>query len=150
MNVLSSKTSTLLLALALVSALPGCILAAVGAGAALGVVYIQGEHQVDMPGSPSEAVIAASAAVEAHGFILISSDADELSGEVVARTTADSMVRVRMQRLASGQSRVWVRIGALGQVSESRELLEAIRKRLDAPGPRQAVERVEIAANQTP
>jgi hypothetical protein len=148
MNIIRTRTTKLVLSLALLSALPGCVLAAVGAGAAaLGIVYIQGEHQLDVAATPSEAVVAASATVEAHGFIFISSDSDELSGEVVARTVNDSMVRVRMQRLASGHSRVWVRIGALGKSAVSKELLMGIKERLEFHGPQKAPKPEKVAAN---
>ena len=140
-NVMRNKITTLVLSIALLSALPGCVLAAVGAGAALGVIYIQGEHHTDVPVTPSDAIVAVNATVEAQGYILISSEADDLGAEVVARTTDDAMVRVRLQRLASGHSRVWVRIGALGQESLSNELLLAIKERIEAPGPRKAAKR---------
>jgi len=130
-----TRRTVLSLALVLAATLPGCVAVAVGAGATLGVLYIQGEHQTDVLGTPAQAVAVAAQTVEDHGFILISSHADDLGGEVVARTVDDQRVRVTAQRLTSGESRLWVRIGALGSEALSHELLVAIRERLELQGP---------------
>ena len=129
MKRIRKHSSLLVLTLAL-TALPGCAVAlGVGVGT-LGLAYIHGEHQLDVPAAPSKTIQAASQAVVEHGFILISSRSDELGGEVIARTKNDDRVRVTAQRLASGHSRLWVRIGALGNEALSDELLSAIRERL--------------------
>ena len=126
------RRSLLVLALAL-TCLPGCAVAVgVGVGT-LGLAYIHGEHRVDVAASPAQTIQVASNTVEDHGFILISSESDELGGEVIARTSNDARVRVTAQRLSSGHSRVWVRIGAFGNERLSDELLTALTERLGGP-----------------
>jgi hypothetical protein len=132
MKTIRKHSTLLVLALAL-TALPGCVVAVgVGVGT-LGLAYIQGEHQVDVSAGPAKTIQAVSQTVVDHGFILISSRSDELGGEVIARTKTDAKVRVTAQRLASGHSRLWVRIGVLGNEALSDELLTAIRERLGSP-----------------
>ena len=139
-NTFRRRLGTLALVLAL-GVLPGCVAAALGAGA-VGLIYIHGEHGLVVSAAPVQAVAVAKTAVEDHGFVYISSDADELSGQVIARTKDDTRVLVTAERLSDGSSRVWVRIGTFGQENLSQELLYAIRDRIggvpEGVGPQQA------------
>jgi len=126
--------SALCLAL-LLGNLPGCFLVVLGAATATaGVLYVEGALEAEVAASPPQTVEAGKAALEAKGFELVSANATDIDGLVVTRTATGMRVRIEVERVGSGVSRVWIRVGTFGDEPLSRELLEALKAQL-AAGP---------------
>jgi hypothetical protein len=117
----------------LASMLPGCLLVAVGAGAgaaAGGVAYYMGELKSNERATPPEVVAAAKTALENMYIVIVSSNSDELTGEVIGRTSADDRIRVAVEYKSNGLSEVAIRVGTFGDEEMSRRILNDIEKAL--------------------
>lgn len=112
--------------------LPGCILVAAGAaaGAAGGVAYYMGELKATERATPPEIVAAARTALENMYVAVVSSNADELTGEVIGRTSTDERIRISVEYKSDGLSEVGIRVGTFGDEEISRRILNDIEKAL--------------------
>jgi uncharacterized protein YwlG (UPF0340 family) len=119
--------------LLLASILPGCVLVAVGAGAgaaAGGVAYYMGELRSTERATPPEIVAATKTALGNLYVSVISSSSDELSGEVLGRTSSDEKVQISVEYKSDGLSQVGIRVGTFGDEDMSRRILNDIEKGL--------------------
>jgi hypothetical protein len=117
----------------LAGALPGCLLVAAGAAggaAAGGILFYQGELKTSEHATPPEIVAAAKTALENMYIAVVSSTSDELSGEVIGRTSTDERIRIVVQYQAEGISEVGIRVGTWGNEEVSRRILNEIEKGL--------------------
>ncbi len=124
--------------IAFLSFLPGCggeiiALGLVGGGATGGTLYVRGELRSTETTTPPEAIAASKAALKDLGIVLLSSSADELGGEIVARTATDDKVSIKAEFKSNRVTEVRIRIGVFGNQALSREILSKIETHLPKP-----------------
>lgn len=111
----------------------GCVVVAVGAGAAAGAAtyaYVSGELRSIEQAELQRAVRAGTGAVEALQFKLVSTRSDALYGEINAVTAANKKVVIRLKRIGDNATEVRIRVGTFGDRAISVAILERLRQRL--------------------
>jgi hypothetical protein len=119
-------TAVLILATAHLS---GCVLVAVGAGAA-GVAYVNGEFEAVLDAGPPRVVDAAAAALEEMEVEIQPPERSALDGRVVGRTALGKKVEITVKRQTETTSKLWIRIDTFGDEDLSRQIYERIRAKL--------------------
>ena len=111
----------------------GCALfvvgAAAGAGAA-GYAYVSGELKSTESASLERTRSATLAALKDLEFPVTSQAKDALSAELTARNANDKKIVVKLKKISDTTTEVRIRVGAFGDESLSRVVLEKIKKRL--------------------
>ena len=118
-----------LLLLFLSNGLGGCVLVAAGAGVG-GAAYALGDTEEILSATPDEVADATAKAFKALELKTISKSASRLDGEIIARTSDDQKVAVRVKRQGDNASRASVRVGIFGDESRQRRILDEIKRRL--------------------
>src|SRR5437867_12372064 len=90
--------------------LPGCLVAAAGAGAA-GTAYVLGDLDGTVPGTPQKVAQAAESVLKEMDVPVTSSNATGLDGKVVGRTALDKKVEITVTRVDDKSSKVSIRVG---------------------------------------
>lgn len=119
----------LLLASAAV-ALGGCVVAAVGAGAAGTVAYIMGDLQTVELAKLDDVYAAAEKAVGELELSVTSKTKDAMSAKIIARDSQDKKVKIKLAATAEGGTKVSLRVGTFGNETKSRLIYEQIKKNL--------------------
>jgi len=130
--MLSNVKQTMIVAVlgCLCITLSGCLLLAVGAGAAGSMAYAKGKLVESVKADPPKVVDATEQAFDSLGFILISKESTGMDGKVTGRTGEDTSVTVSVATKGSGISEVSIRFGVLGDEVKSRALMDAIKNNL--------------------
>lgn len=111
------------------AALPGCLVAAAGAGAGT-YAYVTGAMEATEE-HPLDTVYAAAAkAVEKLDFKNVSSSKDALEGLIKSETADGTSVKVRVEKVTDSTTKITIRVGTFGDEAKSAQVLEAIRKEL--------------------
>ena len=105
------------------------VLVAGGAGAGT-VAYIKGELQANLEASFKKSFGATKRAVDNLRFIKISEQADNLTGEIVARTAQDKKITIKLNKVTENMTEISIRVGMFGDQTLSHSLLEEIKKEL--------------------
>lgn len=124
------STATLAAILALSS---GCFAVAVGAAAGAGagtVAYIRGELDATLGSGVDRTVNATDSALAQLGFAKVSETRDELAAGIIARTSDDKKIEIKVTKEAEGLSKVSIRIGTFGDEAISRAILDKIKANL--------------------
>ncbi len=112
----------------------GCALLAVGAIAAAAAVgtnaYINGKLESTEHATLAQTYDAALAAVEALEFDLKKHGKDALEARVLSERVNGDTVTIRLFSEGDGQTRIAIRVGALGDEDVSKRLLKEIQSRL--------------------
>ena len=117
------------LALGAASGLPGCLVAAAGAGAA-GAVYVMGSLDGSLPATPQRIVEATNDVLAESDIHVLSSDATCIDGTVVGRTALDKRVEITVKKVDEKNSRISIRIGTFGDHDISRDLFDRIQAKV--------------------
>jgi hypothetical protein len=116
-------------ALFMVTVPSGCIAVAAGAGAGA-VAYIRGELNSSLEASVEKAAKATQAAITDLKLSEISSKADALSAEFVARDAQDNKIVIVLKRNTDHITSISIRVDTFGDQEISQTILESIKKHL--------------------
>ena len=108
----------------------GCVIAAVGAGAAGTVAYIRGDLESVEAESLDKVYSASVQAVEQLELAMVSKQKDALSAEIIARDAQDKKIRIKLAATAEGTTKLSIRIGTFGSETKSRMIYEKIKENL--------------------
>lgn len=113
--------------------LQGCMLLAVGVGAAAGagtMVYIVGEFQTAYAASFDRTWDAALEALKGLDFRIIGTQKDETEGDIEAKKIGGDKVRIGLSIAGPGTTLVKIRVGIFGDEAASRAISNKIASRL--------------------
>ena len=127
------KREAILIMLLLVSAVSvsGCLLAAVGAGAAGTVAYVKGDLEVIRPERVGEVYEAARKAVEQLEYVTTDSSKDATSALVVARDSQDDKITIKLSATPEGPTAISIRVGTWGSERKSNIIYNKIIENLE-------------------
>ncbi len=108
----------------------GCVVAAVGAGAAGTVAYIRGDLEAVKAANIDKVYAAVLKATDELGLSVTQKSKDALSAKVVARDAQDKKITIKMTSTAEGTTKLSIRIGLFGSETKSRLIYEQINKHL--------------------
>jgi hypothetical protein len=115
--------------------LQGCMLLAVGAGAAAGagtMAYIAGEFQTTYAASLDRTWNATLEALKDLDFRIIATQKDETEGDIEAKKIAGDKVRIGLSIAGPGMTLAKIRMGIFGDEAASRTISDKIVSRLRA------------------
>ncbi len=124
---------TYIVFLSLMVSLPfvsGCAVILAGGAGAGTVAYIKGELQTNLEASLEKSIEATRSAVENLKFIKISEEVDKLTGEIIARTSQDKKITIKLNKVTENTTKISIRVGMFGDQTLSHSLLEEIKKEL--------------------
>ena len=129
------KTTKVMLCVLLLlsSLLQGCVLLAVGTGAAAGagaVAYIKGELQTTYAASLDQTYQASQDALEDLDYRILSTQRDGTEGEIEAKRVGGDSVKVKLSVSGRETTLVKIRVGIFGDEAASRTIERKIASRL--------------------
>jgi hypothetical protein len=113
--------------------LQGCVLLAVGAGAAAGAgtaAYLKGELQTPYAASLDQTWEAVQDALKDLNYRIVSSRKDDPEGELEAKRIGEDTVKIHVMISGQGTTLVKIRVGVFGNETESRAINSKIASRL--------------------
>lgn len=131
-----SRGSRLAVASMLTTALlvqSGCALFVVGGAVAVGAggyAYVSGELKGAESAPLNKVWDATTAAMADMKFSITSQQKDAISAQLIARTSTDLKVTVRLKSVSENTTEVRIRVGTFGDRALSFTIMENIRKRL--------------------
>jgi len=111
----------------------GCVVAAVGVGAAAGagtIAYLKGELKALEDANIDRVWRATEGAVNELNFIVTNKVKDAVSAKLDALTADNKNVHITLKRKTDSLTEITIRIGTFGNEELSRLILEKIQKRL--------------------
>jgi len=111
----------------------GCVVAAVGVGAAAGagtIAYIKGELKAVEDANIDRVWRATEGAVDELNFIVTNKVKDAVSAKLDALTADNKSIHITLKRKTDSLTEIIIRIGTFGNEELSRLILEKIQKRL--------------------
>jgi hypothetical protein len=117
--------------LALTVCLSGCLLAAVGAGAAGTVAYVKGDLEVVRPEGITDVYEATRKAVEQLEYATTESRKDATSALVVARDSQDDKITIKLKATPEGPTEISIRVGTWGSETRSSIIYDKIKDNLE-------------------
>jgi hypothetical protein len=120
--------SALLAALALT--LSGCVVAAVGAGAAASVGYIRGDLEATLENDVEQVYEASLKALDQLKLAVVSKQQDALGAKIVSRNIEDKKIQINLKQNEGGVTKLTIRIGVFGNETQSRLIYDKIRDNL--------------------
>ncbi len=118
----------------------GCILLAVGAGAAGTVAYAEGDLEAEENQNIDRVYAATKKAAEDLKLYVITGEGgkDALSAKIVARDAADKEITIKLKTVAQDVTKVSIRVGTFGSQTKQRLIYNKIRDNLKAMSPQPA------------
>jgi len=113
--------------------LQGCMLLALGAGAAAGagtVAYVKGELQTTYAASLDRTWNATLETIKDLDFRIIATQKDETEGDIEAKKIGGDKVRIVLSIAGPGTTLVKIRVGIFGDEAASRAISNRIASRL--------------------
>ena len=108
----------------------GCMVAAVGLGAAGTIAYVRGDLQSFESERIDEVYEATLEAVDELELNVTTKSKDALSALIVARDADDKKVTIKLKATAEGPTELSIRIGVFGNETKSRLIYQKIRENL--------------------
>jgi len=108
----------------------GCMLVAVGAGAAGTVAYVKGDLEAVEAKKLDAVYEATKKALEQLQLVVSSDQKDQLSAEVIARDSDDRRIKVKLTAAAQDSTKISIRFGAFGNQTKSRMIYDKIKENL--------------------
>ncbi|MBW8002424.1 MAG: DUF3568 family protein [Planctomycetes bacterium] len=124
------KIFVMVLSLGVVCFIGGCMIAAVGAGAAGTVAYVRGDLEAVEAASLDKVYAATEAAVRKLELTVTKKSKDALSGVVVVRDAEDKKITIKLTSTAEGMTKISIRIGIFGNETKSRLIYEQMKREL--------------------
>ena len=121
----------LLLLLSCVAVLAqGCVVAAVGAGAAGTVAYVRGDLETVETAGLDALYKASLEALDELELAVVQKAKDAMTAEIISRDAEDKKIRIKLKSTAEGMTELSIRIGMFGDETKSRLIYGAIKKEL--------------------
>jgi len=108
----------------------GCMVAAVGLGAAGTIAYVRGDLQSFESERIDKVYEATLEAVDELELNVTTKSKDALSALIVARDADDKKVTIKLKATAEGPTELSIRIGVFGNETKSRLIYQKIRENL--------------------
>jgi len=108
----------------------GCMVAAVGVGAAGTVAYVKGDLESVEAASLDDVYSAAEKAVDELGLFVISKKKDALSATIITRDTADKKIKIYLASDSKETTKIFIRVGIFGDEAKSRLVYDKIKEYL--------------------
>jgi hypothetical protein len=108
----------------------GCVVAAVGAGAAGTVAYVRGDLETVETAGLDALYKASLEALDKLELAVIQKAKDAMTAEIISRDAEDKKIRIKLKSTAEGMTKLSIRIGMFGDETKSRLIYEAIKKEL--------------------
>jgi len=127
------RTKQILLAVLLVGSavsLGGCVVAAVGAGAAGTVAYLKGDLEAVESHKLDEVHAATLKAVEELELKVTTDRKDELSAVIITRDAQDKKVTITLRATTEQTTKLLIRVGLFGSEAKSRLIYQKIHDHL--------------------
>lgn len=126
-----SQVIFVLLAVGTSFILQGCMLLAVGAGAAGTVAYVRGDLEA-VEAKKLDTVYDATKKALEQLELSISKDAkDAMSAEITARDSQDKKITVKLTAATEDSTKLSIRFGTFGNDTKSRMVYDQIKKNLE-------------------
>lgn len=109
---------------------PGCVSQTEAGGAADGVSYAGGNTEGVVQAGPEQVIEATRAAMGELGIHVTQIRAGDEQTQLRGRTASNETVRITVAPEGEGASRLWVRVGTLGDQAVSRQIYNRIANRL--------------------
>lgn len=110
--------------------LQGCVVAAVGLGAAGTIAYVRGDLQAVESESIDEVYEASLKALKELELLPTRKSKDALSAEIVTYDAQDKKILIILKSEAEGTTKLSIRIGVFGSETKSRLIYQKIRDNL--------------------
>ena len=111
--------------------LQGCVVAAVGLGAAGTIAYARGDLQALESESIDELYEATLKALEELELLPTSKNKDALGAEIITYDAQDKKITIRIKSTAEGTTKLSIRVGVFGSETKSRLIYQKIRDNLN-------------------
>ena len=108
----------------------GCMLVAVGLGAAGTIAYVSGDLQAEESESIDVVYEAALKAVKDLELPVTSQSKDALVAEIITYDAQDKKIRIRLKASTDKTTQLSIRVGVFGSETKSRLIYQKIRDRL--------------------
>lgn len=110
--------------------LPGCLVAAVGLGAAGTIAYVRGDLEA-MESQKIEVVYDATLkALDKLELKVTTKSKDALSAVIVARDAQDKKITITLKSVTEDATKLYIRVGVFGSETKSRLLYQEIHENL--------------------
>jgi len=110
--------------------LGGCMLAAVGAGAAGTVAYVKGDLEAVEAKKLDTVYDATKKALEQLELSVSVDTKDKISATIIARDSSDKKVTVKLSAATEDSTNISIRFGAFGNETKSGMVLDKIKENL--------------------
>ena len=126
------KRQVLLISLLLGSMLllQGCMVAAVGVGAAGTIAYVRGDLEAVESAGIDDVYEATLKALKELELLPTRKTKDALGAEIVTYDAQDKKITIRLKSAAEGTTKLSIRIGVFGSETKSRLIYQKIRDNL--------------------
>jgi L-fucose isomerase-like protein len=127
------KNQRMILALLAIGAtvlLGGCMLAAVGAGAAGTVAYVKGDLEAVEAKKLDTVYDATKKALKQLELSVSVDTKDKISSTIIARDSSDKKITVKLSAATEDSTNISIRFGAFGSETKSRMVLDKIKENL--------------------
>ena len=104
----------------------GCVVVAVGLGAAGTVAYVRGDLESTEPKNIEVVYSAALQAAEQLELRVISKSKDALSAEIIARDAQDKKITIKMNSVSEQTTKLSIRVGTFGSEAKSQQIYQKI------------------------
>ena len=109
----------------------GCVVAAVGVGAAGTVAYIRGDLQTVESADIDAVYKAVLKAVDELELSITQKTKDAMTAKIVARDAQDKKITIKLGATVEGATKLSIRVGLFGNERKSRLIYEQIKEYLD-------------------
>ena len=113
--------------------LEGCMLAAVGIGAAGTVAYVRGDLESVESENIDSVYEAALKALQELELQPTRKSKDALGAEIITYDAQDKKITIRLKSAPEGTTKLSIRIGVFGSETKSRLIYQKIRENLQKP-----------------
>jgi hypothetical protein len=110
--------------------LQGCVVAAVGLGAAGTIAYVRGDLQAVESESIDDVYEATLKALEELELLPTRKTKDALGAEIVTYDAQDKKITINLKSAAEGTTKLSIRVGVFGSETKSRLIYQKIRDNL--------------------
>jgi len=128
--MLKERVSLVLLLVGIAISGGGCMVVAVGAGAAGTVAYLKGDLEAVEASNLDTVYKATLKALDELELRVISKSKDLLSAEIIARDAADQKVTIKLKATTENTTKLSIRIGFFGSETKSRFIYQKIHDNL--------------------
>jgi hypothetical protein len=108
----------------------GCLLVAVGAGAAGTVAYVKGDLETTLDTGMDRSYAATLKSLDQLQIVPTQKLKDSLSAEIIARRSDDTKITVTLTRVDDKITKMAIRIGVFGDQAQSTAIYERIKQNL--------------------